>query len=453
MTLQALKQPEAAPATALKTIPTTPVGDAFLSADDLVVAKRQAAETRLRVLLAEMEELIRANRWQDVVALFSPVEEKAPFLAASGLDVPVREKIAFALGHIGRYDAAIDELSLCIDREPEQFRLHNSLAYTAYNSLFAAANREILLTGKMRQDRIALAHRHFQAAQRLRPDGVTNCYREGMLYRRIEAKPEKALPLFEKAIRHWDALSPDDRERRHQERKNAVKSRYQAASLRLERGAVKEAATLLKQCMAEDETSDYVERRFKYFALGKVEYHLGRFKAARDALTAAESYCAGKPSDFIHELLARVYLTLDEPERAMATVKKTPERLRRPYYRWTEADVWCAQGNYDRARGVLRAAAERDGRSRHKSLVRLARIDYLLKDHQEGITHAAAADRFFREKWGNPCADGLYWQALHTYRAGDLPKARQLAATLEDHAPGYPQLGRLKAAIEKDAAP
>lgn len=450
MNAQALKKTDpAAPAV----ISQAPEGDEFLSPADLVVAKQQAAQTRLNAVLAEMSELIRDNRWQAVIDLFSPAEEKVPFLCAAGLDTAVREKIAFALGHIGRYDAAIDELNRCIEREPEQFRLHSSLAYTAYNSLFAAANREILLTGKMRQDRIALAHRHFTAAQRLRPDGVTNCYRQGMLFRRIEGKPEKALPLFERAVRNWDDLSPDERERRHQERKNAIKSRYQLASLQLEKGRVKEAADALARCIQEDHATDYVERRFKFFALGKIEYHRGSYPASREALATAASESRGKPSDFIQELQARVCLAMDDAAGALSAVGKIPERIRRPYVRWTEADAMCALGRFDDARRVLAAVSERDRRSRHKTLVRLARIDYLLKDYAAGAAHAEAADRFFRERWSNPCADGLFWQALCRYRGGDREAAVRLATELEDHAPRFPQLGRLKAALNTDDLP
>jgi hypothetical protein len=39
-----------------------------------------------------------------------------------------------------------------------------------------------------------------------------------MLYRRIEGKPDQALPLFSRAVENWDALSEEEKDRRHQER-------------------------------------------------------------------------------------------------------------------------------------------------------------------------------------------------------------------------------------------
>jgi tetratricopeptide (TPR) repeat protein len=184
----------------------------------------------------------------------------------------------------------------------------------------------------------------------------------------------------------------------------------------------------------------------KYFALGKVEFHRGRFKQARDALLFAEKCRRNRePVDFVYELLARVYLAMGEPERAMETVAKVPEKFRRPYYRWTEADALCAMGEFDRAKAVLAASAERDRRARHKALLKIAKIEYHLSDFEAGARAAAGADRFFREKWGNPYGHGLFWQALNLCRAGELRRARLLAKELSDHFPRYPKLDRLLA--------
>ena len=287
-----------------------PREDEFLTVEDLVSSLRRSARHRLHMALAEMEDLIREKQWRAVVDLFAPVSEKHPELVDQELDGAVREKLAFALGQMGRHDAAIAELLCCAEQTPDRFQVHSALAYNAYNSLFAAQNREILLSGKIRRERIALAHRHFAMAQDLRPDGVTNFYRQGMLYRKIENKPAPALPLFIRAVRNWDALGPDEQERRHQERKNFIKALYQQASTLVETGKYPAALEALKRCLAEDEQSSHLSRLYKYFALGKIEYHLHHFTEARDALLFAEKCRRDEPSDFVYELPARVYLSL-----------------------------------------------------------------------------------------------------------------------------------------------
>jgi tetratricopeptide (TPR) repeat protein len=428
--------------------------DEFLNLQNMVSVKREAAERALKQVLAEMEELIREKKWEDAVALFYPVAEKLPDLAAHGLLVPVREKIGFILGQAKRYDEAIRELEPGIQADPENFLLHNSLAYTAYNSLYAAKNREIFLSGKLREDRIKLAHGHFEIAQQLRPDGVTNFYREGMLYKQLEDKSEKAIPLFQKAVANWDSLDAASKEARHQERKNYIKALFQLAGALLKTNRAKEALPILKRCLAEDEQNNHVSLLYKYYALGKVNFHLGQFGQAKDALLFALQCRDAGPRDFVYELLARNYLAMNNTNRAMEIIQKVPENRRRPYYRWTEADVCCAAGDLQRAKRVLNAAQQHDVRSKHKTLIRLAKIEYLLQNFQVSRQCAQEAGRFFKEKWGNVYGDGLFWQALNAYRLKEPEVALKLARELKELFPYYPKLDRLLKKLERpEAAP
>lgn len=424
------------------------LGDEFVSAETIVSVKRTAAERNQRLALVEIAELSRENRWEDILAAFFPIEEKLPELADEGLDLPVREKVAFALGQLGRFDQAIAELQACIERDPENFRCHSSLAYTAYNSLYAAKKRQILLAGRHRAERIRLAHRHFQAAQALRPDGVTVFYREGMLWKQIEGKADRALPLFQKAVANWERLAEEEREKRHQERKNYVKALYQLASALCAVERPKAALPILEKCIAEDEQSGHLSAVHKYFALGKVHFMLNRLAEARDALQFALRFRAEEPIDFVHELLGRVFLGMNDPGKALEEVRRVPEKIRKPYVRWTESDALCALKRWDEARTVLRRALERDGRSRHKTLIRLCRLEYLLGNAEKALSCAADADRFFREQWGNPCADALFWMAVCAIKTGDWEKARSLAEELRAFRPGYEKLDLLLSKLE-----
>jgi len=422
------------------------VQDEFFSLDDLVPVIRNAVERTVKRLLTEVEELVRETRWEDVIALFYPIEEKQPELAANGLDIRLRARLAFALGQLKRFDEAIRELSLCVEKEPDVFLHHSSLAFTAYNSLFAAANREIFLRGRARAERIDLAHRHFQKSQELRPDGVTNFYRQGMLFRKIERKTDSALPLFQRAVSNWDRLDETEKEARHQERKNFVKALFQSASCLIEMDVPEKALSAIKRCLAEDEKSHHLSLIFKYFALGKAYFHLNRFPEAKDALLFALQSAAGEKDDFVCELLARTYLALRNPDKALEIICRVPEQRRRPYVRWTEADILCALKRLDQARAVLVKAQERDSRSRHKTLIRLAKIIYSTGDFVEAAKCAAAACRFFQDNWGNPFFEGLFWQAVCAYRLGHRDKAKELTLELKAHSPHYPKLDLL---IEK----
>ncbi len=413
-----------------------------------VAAGRYMKKNRNQVL-SDIDELSRGCRWDDLLSLYHPVDEKVPDLVSGKMDGPVRLKVAFALGQAGRFDEALKELKTCVAAEPDHFMACASLAYTAYNSLWAAKNKQVFLAGKARAERISLAHEYFQKAQKLRPDTVTNFYREGMLFSQIENKPKPGLSCFDKACSNWEGLTDREREERHQEKKNYIKSLYRSASLSLALGNGKKAMDRITGCLKIDEQTNHINLGFKYFALGKVHFALDRFDEARNALMfALQSSGKGRPTDFIHELLARTYLALGQVDKALETIGHVPEKIRRPYYRWTEADVLCTAGRFDQARQILTRVVEKDSRSRHVGLIRLTKIEYRLDHFDAAAAHAARACDFFSTTFGNPFLEGLFWQSLCTFKAGDTRKADQLLTELESCAAyHYPKIDRLRAMV------
>ena len=422
--------------------------DPFLTFETLISPKSNAGKQARKRITNDIEELVRNCYWEDIVALYHPVETKVPDLVAAGLDLPVRQKIAFAMGQLNQFDPAIKELLVCVKSEPDNFYVRASLAYTAYNSLYAAKNREIFLAGDIRTQRIALAHENFQRARELRPDTVTNHYRQGMLYSQIENKPDKAQPLFQKACENWEGLTDEEQTRRHQEKKNYIKSLYRLASLLLQNGDAREALRRINRCLTLDEKTNHLSLTFKYFALGKVQFHLENYEDARNALMFAGQSSTNGPNDFVAELLARTYLVLGRSDKALGAIESIPERMRRPYVRWTEADVFCSMKAFDRAERALKVSLERDTRSRHKSLMRLTRIAYVQKEFETAMNHASHAVRFFQEKWGNLYYEGAFWQAVAAFRLGRIEQAKRLALELQANCRHYPKLDQLLAMIE-----
>jgi hypothetical protein len=92
--------------------------DEFLTADNLVSIKKDAVERSEKQALGEIEEMMREKKWEDILAVFHPVEEKLPELLISDKEVRIREKTAFALGQLKRFDEAIEQLDKCISKEP-----------------------------------------------------------------------------------------------------------------------------------------------------------------------------------------------------------------------------------------------------------------------------------------------------------------------------------------------
>ena len=426
--------------------PATSPGDFLTTLAEVGVKEARLRGERTR-LLNEISALRTENRWEDIIALCHPVEEKVPELEALGLATPLRAETAFALGHLGRYDEALELYSRCVAEQPDSFHHHAGLAYTAYDSLYAAKGRQLMLHPAERKARIELAHRHFAAAQALRPHQVTNYYRQGMLFKKLQGKPEEALPLFETAVRNWEAYSPEAQQARHQERKNYVKALYQAASCHLAAQRPARALEVLSRCLREDEESGHFSVVHKYFALGKVHFELGDLPQALHALEFAALKANPEDDDFVFELLARLHLARGAAGQAWEAVNRVPPRRRRPYFRWTEADVLTARGDWEHARKVLLEAAERDRRGRHKALLRLARLEFRQGRYEPCRHWAGEADRFFHSLFQNPCGDALFWQAAALLRLGRLEEAQAAARDLAQCLPHYPHLGRLRQLI------
>jgi tetratricopeptide (TPR) repeat protein len=247
-------------------------------------------------------------------------------------------------------------------------------------------------------------------------------------------------------------MDPAGKEARHQERKNYIKALFQLAGVLLKINRAKEALRTLKRCLAEDEQSNQISLLFKYYALGKVNFHLGQFDPARDALLFALQCRDAGPRDFVFELLARTYLAMNNTNKAMEIIRKVPENRRRPYYRWTEADICCAAGDLQRAKSVLNASLQHDARSKHKTLIRLAKIEYLLGNFQASRQCAQAAGRCFMEKWNNIYGEGLFWQALNAWKLNEKEDALKLARELKALFPYFPKLDRLLEKLERPEA-
>lgn len=401
---------------------------------------------RQKSILAEMHLLRENNQWQSILDLFYPLSEKEPELISYGLDFDLRMELAFALGQVNSFDHAVKEYEACVHTNPDSFLAHSGLAYTLYNSLYAAKNRDILLTPEGKKQRVEKAHHHFQKAQELRPEAVTNYYRQGMLFKNLQNKPSLALPLFAHAVSNWRSYTKEQKKNRHQEKKNFIKALYNLASCHVQQNQAHKALTCIQDCIQEDR-QDIISALNKHFALGKVHYHLGQHQKAKEALEFAKTLAEVKDADYVYELLARVHLALNQLEQGLNTVRHVPVKLRRPYVRWTESDLLLALNQPQEAAQTLMQALGKDRRSKHKTLIRLAKIAFGQKDYPQALEHAHEADSFHRQTFTTPDAEALFWKAAaHLYNR-ELDKAKENARELADFAPHYPLLAKLNKVI------
>ncbi len=403
-------------------------------------------------LAEEAEELLSAARWEDMIALLYPLEEKVPELVAAGLHHDISIKAAFALDHLGRFEEALGLLGPLCGTGPENYLAHYNYAYVAYNALYNSKNRKILLHHSRKRELMQLAHRHFQICQGLRPEAVTPFYREGVLYQDIENNPGKAMICFGRAIANWESLTVEKQETRHQERPKYVRALYHLAGCCLSRGQAGRARTLYERVLREDEDRNFIAPIFKYYSLGKVLHELGKCEQALDYLeTAAKVAGRDNDTDFVYERAARCALELGRPQQAAEYINRIPPQNKRHYVYWTEADVMSALGRRDQAKQILVRSAEKDRRSRHRALLGLARISYQQNEIIRALDYADRANKFCLETFGNEGREITFWQAACLYRLGRHDQALGKISELRAARWSHPHLGRLEELVRRQS--
>ena len=403
----------------------------------------EKAKNRVNSCLSEIALARTDNNWHRIVDLFYPLEEKEPELVSLNLETPVRAELAFALSQAGSLEQSIHEYEKCVQGQPDNFFFIAGLAFVHYNLVYSAKNRERIITAAQKARHIEEAHKHFVQAQKLRPEGVTNYYRQAMLYKNVQNMDLKAAPLFRKAVENWEAYDESVKEKRHQEFKNYVKSLYNLASCLLKQNRGKEALLCLEKCLDQDGQKDFVKPEHKYFALGKCHLELNEPEEALKDLEYAATFTDPKNGDYIFELWARALLNMGKPVKALQVLQKIPEKFRRQFVRWTEGDCYAAMQDYLKAGDTWRKSLEKDRRSRHKGLIRLARMEFKLSNYSQCLKYADEANTFHISTYGNPDADGLFWSAAACIRLKDKQKAAEALNELKAFKPEYPMLVRL----------
>ena len=399
---------------------------------------------RQKACLAEISLLRADNKWNEIIELFYPLEEKEPEIIHFAFDLAIRREIAFALSQVKRFDDAIKEFERCIEYDPDNFHHHSGLGFTLYNNLYAAKNKEILLPPNEKKERIKKAHKHLRRAQEIRPDRVTPFYRQAMLYKHIQQKPEKALPIFETAVNNWEKYTQEQQKRRHQEYKNYVKSLYNLASCQVEKRQYKLALKTIQKCITADQNKDYIQCHHKYFALGKIQFRLGHMEKAREALEFAATFVSAADGDYILELLARTLLKQNKKQEALKTITQIPRKNRRHFVIWTLADILTAMGQKNQAKQQLINSSQRDRRSAHRAYIRLCKIAFQDKAHEDSLKWALKADKFHLDVYNSHDPDALFWAAVNYLKLNQKEKAQKMVEELTAFRPDYPLLPKLK---------
>ena len=424
--------------------------DDFLSSQAASPWAHEAVQRDYDRLRAEIAELKIGNRWEDILVLLHPVAEKWPDLCDSGLDSELIRESGFVLCRLGRHDESMAVIKPLTVAEPDNALAWYNLGYAAYDSLYANRRDRSPMPHAKRRDLIKTAHHAFGRCQNLKPDSVAFFYRDAMVYKDFEDKLHQAIPVFERAVANYEKLSQEEKDTRHQQRPKYIRSMYHLASCFLKCGQPASSKILLDKVIVEDQNRNHMSPLFKHYAYAKTLHALGENKKALDHLeTAAARASQSDNIDYVFELSGRCALILKQITRAGKYIDHIPEYKRRPYIRWTEADILAARGRYSQAVQVLEKSAERDRRSRHKSLIRAARIYITVAEYEKGLDAAHRADMFCNDTYGNGSREAQFWAAACLYRLERYDEAETIISELIKYSFNYPNLKLLAESIRK----
>ena len=111
-----------------------------------------------------------------------------------------------------------------------------------------------------------------------------------------------------------------------------------------------------------------------------------------------------------------------------------------------------ALGRLDQAKQILVRSAEKDRRSKHRALLRLARICYRRNEINRALAYADQANKFCLDTFGNEGREITFWQAACLYRLGRYGQALDKISELRTARWSHPHLRRLEELVRGQLA-
>jgi tetratricopeptide (TPR) repeat protein len=419
-----------------------------------IVVNQKVAEVplTLQAALALVSDLKQERQWGEIIDRFHPLAEQHPELTQQPGAHELKAEVAFALSQQKRFPEAITLLHECVAEAGENYRYSAAIAFNHYNALMAHQARELDL-GDERAHYLEQAHRWLVKARYLYPASVVDYYREGMLFHLLEnGKDRQAVPLFQKAASNWEALSDEDRKRRHKDHKNYVKSLYHLGKSLFALRMYDQALESAGRCFSQDQETNHEKPLHKLYLIGKCHFALGRPEEALEALTQAARLPGREPRDYVFELIARCLLRMERFEEALQWIDRIPERFRRAYILRTRGQILYAMRDIHGARECFHQALKRDPLGRHKTFLALGELFFNEGDCESALLQFNKANRFKQERFVSEYDEALYRKGLCLERLGRRSEAAECFSkvlTLNDR---HHEAARARRRLAADAA-
>lgn len=381
--------------------------------------------------LVDIRKLKAKNDWEGIVAH----ADEVPWpLTREWLEVV--DEVAFALGHLGARDQAVNLYQETFAME-ETARRASALAYLFYDALLLRngpqRNSPEVRRRDKEADRAAFL-KWVERAMELNPVSIKDMYRLGVYEAQVQSKHDKvALRWFRKAIDIYRSMEPEKRRSRGYLFKPYVKSLYAAARSAMRLKRVEEARRHIFSCIREDKDSDHVAPVFKLFLAGKVCAALDRFEDAERAFRLALDAKGPPNRRFVYVALARLFLKGGFPKEARVWIEEHVPPYKRTAWIWRLlGDIHRELGHVEEARKAYENAAKKDRAGRHLTLRCLG--DLQLEAGRPGKARKLyeQADKFKKRKYLSHDKGSIKGLLCLAKERGDEARVAELSQILEE---------------------
>ncbi len=377
-------------------------------------------------ILHHMQLMKARCAWEEIIRTFHPLNQKFPDLLQCSERSLIMQDIAFALSQSKRFSEAIQVLLECHQLDPQSYHVASALGFNFYDALMCEKAREIRL-GEDKTRYVEEAERWLGVAETLYPKNVVDFYRHGMLYHHIlERKDHKACPLFEKAIANWESLSREEQERRHKDQKNYIKALYHLAKARMRLGRYAEAEQAVRQCIDNDQKTQYEEPVYKFYLLGRILLEAGKEEEALGHLKTAAHTPTKRPKDYVFYTLAVCLVRLERWEEALECLGNIPPRFLKPHMKRLAGWIHYRLGHAEKAASCLEQALSEDRKGCHLTLVVMGRIFEDLENWAQAINCFRRANEFKRKEFLTDHEEALLGEGRCLLKTGETEKASEV---------------------------
>ena len=354
----------------------------------------------------EIEQLKKANRWQEIIASLRPLVDEGD------KDVYRLSALGFAYSQLNMYDQARYCYKLWLEKEAHRAQPYYSIGYTYYDD-----------------GRWSEAVEWFDRALEIFPSYIVCLYRKGVAQFNMY-KYHKAEETLSESIKAFQQLNDEQSLKRNA--KYYYKSVFYLGKTYYAMDKFNKALICFKKIDEEDKR-DYIDPLFKRYNLAKAYFGLQEYVRAEEILQELQDKKWNK--EYVLDLQAQVKVARKEFGAAADLFNRALQKRPASYIYIHRARFYEQQGQLNKALADYHQALRRDRLGKHKILLALGKIAQKQNKWQQAINYFTKAIEFKKRVYEADYYEGRLALADAYKQTGQEEKAKEeysIAAQLQN---------------------